>query len=613
MCSAWNGGHNMINIQDHFSPLLFDPWRGVGQKRYAMLREGWPGVFREHVLPHLPVDKIRKYFDAEYGRPSTEVYTFIGVPILQQIFDLTDKETQSELAFSIAWHYALDIGGSGDRATYLSLKTIWTARQIMVNEEIDKLVFEKVTDDLIDSFGVRTDKQRIDSTHIRSNMKNLSRVGLFAATIGRFLKAFKVQAPQRYDAEISEDLAERYLGKDGACFSRVKPSKASETLQTLAIDLYQLVNQFREDELICAMESYGLMARLLEEQCEIDDAGGDPDGKVRLKAPSLIHADSLQNPSDPDAAYDAHKGKGYQVQIMETYDPSGDDQNNGGEAPKPPSPDLITYVEVEPADRRDEEALEPAIDDTARRGCAPKQVLGDTHYGGDDNVQRAADRGIEVIAPVPGSKPGAEVLHLSDFETDGESGSIVTCPAGHSPIDTRRTDKGNLVAEFDATTCDSCPLLAQCPAVAENGRRRLRYSQKDLRLARRRADRESPEFKDRYRWRAGIEATMSRYKARLRAGRIRYRGLRAVRFSAVLNALGLNLMRVIGAQQGLGLVQVTEKRPDMSVNLGHLAGDVCPMPVNSVNWVAWGRERTDLENLVRATCSPILFRARLAA
>ena len=37
----------------------------------------------------------------------------------------------------------------------------------------------------------------------------------------------------------------------------------------------------------------------------------------RCITPKEIASSSLQNHSDPDAGYDAHKGQGYQVQVME--------------------------------------------------------------------------------------------------------------------------------------------------------------------------------------------------------------------------------------------------------------------------------------------------------
>ena len=55
--------------------------------------------------------------------------------------------------------------------------------------------------------------------------------------------------------------------------------------------------------------------------------------------------------------------------------------------------------------------------------------------------------------------------------------------------------------------------------------------------------RTNKEFKDRYRWRAGIEGTNSHLKSDVGAGRLRVRGMASVRFAVVLKALGLNILR----------------------------------------------------------------------
>jgi hypothetical protein len=64
-----------------------------------------------------------------------------------------------------------------------------------------------------------------------------------------------------------------------------------------------------------------------------------------------------------------------------------------------------------------------------------------------------------------------------------------------------------------------------------------------MRLAKRRLYERSDQFKDRYRWRAGVEATMSEFDRRTRVKRLRVRGLKAVRFCATLKALGVNIFR----------------------------------------------------------------------
>ena len=67
------------------------------------------------------------------------------------------------------------------------------------------------------------------------------------------------------------------------------------------------------------------------------------------------------------------------------------------------------------------------------------------------------------------------------------------------------------------------------PARAANQKRRL-YEQSDA-------------FRDVYRWRAGIEATMSRLKYQMNLAHLRIRGMPAMRYVVNLRALGLNIRR----------------------------------------------------------------------
>lgn len=52
------------------------------------------------------------------------------------------------------------------------------------------------------------------------------------------------------------------------------------------------------------------------------------------------------------------------------------------------------------------------------------------------------------------------------------------------------------------------------------------------------------EFRDCYHWRAGVEATMSRFKHQMGMAHLRIRGMKKVTFTAPLRALGLNIYRV---------------------------------------------------------------------
>ena len=64
-----------------------------------------------------------------------------------------------------------------------------------------------------------------------------------------------------------------------------------------------------------------------------------------------------------------------------------------------------------------------------------------------------------------------------------------------------------------------------------------------MRLARRRNQEQAPEFKERYRYRAGVEATMSDLDRITEIKHLRVRTKTPVRLAVTLKAVGLNIRR----------------------------------------------------------------------
>jgi len=530
----------MIQIKDHKQRDIFDPWHFISPKRRRMLDESWPGLFREHLLDEMPVEKIIPFFREDFGRPSKELYTLLSVLLFQQTMDLSDMDSVRQLAFNIEWHYALNITEESDSAKYISEKTLWSWRQVLIEHKLDQLIFNNMTEKLAKVFHVDTSNQRIDSVHIQSNMRRLGRIGIFSRTIHKFLINLKRHHSNLFDT-LSDPLVERYLSKKAlSAFSLVKPSESAKTLKIVSAALYDLIEQFKDQSKVCRMHSYKLMQRVLNEQCNVqsDDTGC----KVTVKKPKEIPSNSLQNPSDPDASYSGHKGQGYQIQIMETFSRSEDNKE------KEETLDLITHVAAEKACEHDSKALMPAIEDTQNRELGPEKILGDTLYGSDENQQKAENAQVELISP---THKGAQTddITLSQFSFD-DNGRVVTCPADKHPYEVRYKKKTQRYsARFDLKDCTSCPHVDHCPVVPGKKNYFLRYSHKDHRLAERRRYEASEEFIDIYRYRAGVEATMSQYDALTGVKRLRVRGLHAVRYCATLKAAGLNLLRAASVRR----------------------------------------------------------------
>ena len=533
---------SLVNIKDHKTGRLFDPWGHLGPKRRKLLDESWAGLFRKEILPDLPVDKMAPFFDAGLGRPTKELYTVQGVLILQQMHDLSDEETVQQLAFSLQWHYALDIASDSDNAAYICPKTLWNMRQVVTDHGLDTVLFNHTTDKLAKVFKVDTAKPRLDSVHIKSNMRRLGRLGILVRTIHKFLINLKRHHAELF-ATIEPDLVDRYFTeKSLGCFSLVKPSNSQRTLAAVGADLGRLAQLFQDHPEIAAMHSYQLLARVLHEQCTVKAGpAGDPP-EISLKAPREIAADSLQNPADPDAGYDGHKGQGYQVQVMETYCVAEDEKIRSQTL------NLITQVEVQPAHESDAHALIPALKSTQERGLGPEEVLADALYGGDDNCQAAAALGVELVSPTMGKAP-AHAVSLADF-TFSENHRIVACPQGQVPVKVT-SKKKRYCAAFNSELCLNCSIRDGCPVKPGKKAHYLHYDDKTLRLARRRAQEPTPAFKERYRYRSGIEGAMPEYATRTGVKRLRVRGKPAVGFCARLKAIGVNIYRATAVRQAL--------------------------------------------------------------
>jgi hypothetical protein len=480
----------MFHTKDHKTGYLFEhgPFRWLDQKRKKLLDKSWAKLFREEILPNLPVNKLAPFYNTSKGAPTKELHAMLGATVLQQMHNLTDEETVSHYAFNIQWHYALNI--TDDLDAYISLKTLWNMRSLLTENNLHTTLFDTITDTLAKAFSVDTSLQRLDSVHIFSNMRHLGRIGLFVRTIKKFLINLKRHHRELFDA-LDKERTDRYLSKkDESVFSMVKPSESVKTLAGVADDLFFFVEQFKKNGAITSMSSYALLVRLLKEQCVVLDTTST----VSIKPNKEVPSDSLQNPSDPDATYDGHKGQGYQTQLMETYSP------DEGQLP------LITHVAVEPAHHSDASALMPALVDAEKRGLIPQEVLADSLYGSDGNCEKAQEHGVSVVSPVMGAK-STKALSLTDFVVS-DTLTVVTCPEGKCPLFTKQK-KDRHIAAFDPEICSTCPRKYECPVKQGKRGSYLRYDEKTLRIARRRAREKTAEFREKYRFRSGIEGTIS--------------------------------------------------------------------------------------------------------
>lgn len=520
-----------INKQRSF----FDYWDCLGDSKRRMLDKSWSGIFRYCLLDELPLDKLKTLFSSDYGRPSKNLHIAVGALILQQLHDLTDQQAVEAVAFNIAWHYALDI--QNDKDAFLCERTLRNYRRKVIELGLDKEIFAKLTDDLVKKFNVNTSLQRIDSTAIRSAMKSMTRLGAMVASIRKFLRELKRIYPSLIQ-KLGVTYEEEYLAAKSkpGCFDLGTPSETRKFLPSVAQDIFKIIEIYKNTE-ASQLESYKILIRLFGEQCTVTE-----DDYVVVKEPKDVPCDNVQNPSDPDSSYNTHKGRGYMVQVMESYlEDDGDGQEK--------SLDLITHVAVHAMTLCDTHQLSPALSDVEARGLKPKALLGDSHYGSRENLKHAAALDVELVSPAAtakGAKKGD--LTLDNFKFNSE-GYVTECPLGEKPISCSR-GKNRFLVRFANETCRKCPYANNCAvtaAIVRGEGARIQYDPGRVEYSLRRQFNQSDEFKSKYRWRAGIEATMSRLKYQMNLGHLRVRGKKSIQYAVYLRALGLNIARCVSS------------------------------------------------------------------
>ena len=513
------------------------------EKIARLEKNHWAGGFRHKALPVLLTheETFRPLFCEDNGRPNKPVAATLGVIILKEMFDLTDEGALDNFEFNASWQYALNVD---PEEAHVCQKTLHNFRVKMSEAEEEgtltySALFDEIAGTIIKDKGLKIGKQRLDSTHIRSHMAVLTRLGLFTHTITAFVKKLNKQHPRLFEA-LPKGIRERYIEREGY-FADSPSSDSRRRLSQCAADVWRLVNRFRGHRSVRGMPSYLRLKRLLEEQCVIeDDDPTDPDGDgpegvpVRPKDPKVekIPATSLQG-SDDDATY-GHKGKGYQVQVAETCDEENEIE-------------VVTHVSVEGAHESDQHATIPVLDDLENKGCKPDTLLADTNYGRGQNIVEAAQRGVDLVSPSCGPKPEADegdfILDDFLFSSDGER--IEHCPMGQKPVKQGARGKHRRYARMDAKRCGRCSWTGRCPARRSDRATTvtLTWSPAAGATSARRHRERTKEFKDGYRLRSGIEATNSEYKRPYGGGRLRVRGSPAVTRTVKFKFMALNIRR----------------------------------------------------------------------
>lgn len=516
-------GEEMIYKNDPSQPMLLSRYDDLLSKpALKELQKGWEGVFRRTILSLLPVHHIEEKFNSHTGRPTKELYSVCGLIIMMEYFKWTVSQARMNYMTNLGVQFALNI--ERDRIE-LSESTLQRYLDALRKKDFAQDAMNLITEKLIKELNIDITKQRLDSTHVFSNMATWSRKQLFFKIIQRFLK--QVKRHDNHNATyntLPQDLRERYERCNDWIFGETSPMKLQRggkvytTEEQLGCDMEKLIQFFCNNADFTNMTTYKDLVRVFTENFI------DNNGKAELKPHP--GGEILLNPSDREAEI-GHKGVGYQVQISETCSENNDVQ-------------LITSAIPQGASQSDMASFPIVMEDLKEHRLLPEEEYADAGYGSDDNSVKATENGVKLVSPTP-SKP-KEKVGLDECEFDGEK-RMISCPAGKRPM-FRVFKDGEGRAVFHLNVCGKCPLQDKCRSIKRGKQNReFKYTEKDLRTRERRIEEATPEFKKGYPKRIPIEGLFGRLKQYTQLRRLRVRGRSAV-YHTILAILAMhNIMQ----------------------------------------------------------------------
>lgn len=466
------------------------------------------------------------------SRPNVAVNTLVGLEFLKAGNGWTDEELYDNFSYDIQVCYALGYRqlGEGD----FDLRTLYYFRErlsrYMQEKGINLLdqAFEKVTDQQLAAYQVKTGKQRMDSMQVSSNIRQMGRVQLLVEVLQRVERMLKEGDRARY----AEAFGPYLKGHAGHYVYRMKGEEVGPHLQRIGEFMQQLIAELKPGYANEAV--YQVLERVFSEHFQTEQS------EVSAIPNAELSSACLQSPDDLEATYREKRGEGYQgyvANVTETCDPENKLQ-------------LITKVQVASNNTDDDQFLAEALPNLKARSELDEMYT-DGGYGGKQSDPVLAEQGVTFIqSAIRGRNPDPGKPHLADFDIHfGEGGkpSQVSCPAGQKVLVHSTHQQKSYVACFDLTVCQACPLLKENKCLAQAGkhdaRYRLRFTQVEAQSAQRR--RRSQENKHRAgNLRSAVEATVRSVKLPFPEAQLSVRGKFRVACMLIGSAAVANVRRI---------------------------------------------------------------------
>ena len=519
-----NTRHQQIPLTSHVDELP--------EKLRKRLENSWGGVYYREIYSRIDETAFAVLYADCPSRPNVAVNTLVGLEFLKAGNGWTDEELYDNFSYDIQVRYALGYRqlGEGD----FDLRTLYYFRERLSRYMQEKGVnlldqaFEKVTDQQLAAYQVKTGKQRMDSVQVSSNIRQMGRVQLLVEVLQRVERMLNEADRGHY----AEAFGPYLKGHAGHYVYRMKGEEVGPHVQRIGEFMQQLLAELKPG--YASQAVYQVLERVFGEHFRMEQT------QVNAIPNAELSAACLQSPDDLEATYREKRGEGYQgyvANLTETCDPENKLQ-------------LITKVQVASNNSDDDQFLAEALPNLKERSELDEMYT-DGGYGGQQSDPVLAEQLVTLIqSAIRGRNPDPDKPHLADFVIQfGEGGkpSQVTCPAGQKVWVHTTHQQKSYVACIDLSVCQGCPLLKEGKCLAQAGKRdaryRLRFTQAEAQASQRR--RRSQENKHKARnLRAAVEATVRSVKLPFPEAQLPVRGKFRVTCMLIGSAAVANVRRI---------------------------------------------------------------------
>ena len=512
----------------------------------AAFRQGNPYVSLRNELGTVFEDSDFTDLFSSTGKPGLPPWRLALVTVLQFRENLSDRQAAESVRSRIDWKYLLGLELT-DEGFDFSVLSEFRGRLIASKQEhllLDKLLSCCQEQGLLKSRG----KQRTDATRIIAAIRKLNRLELVGETMRATLNELATIAPEWLTTITPNEWYMRYGRRIEDYQLPRSEVKRDAYAQQVGEDAYYLLSCLETSDIadwqnLAQIEALKLtLARHYEYNADAPE-----EERVRWKSKKeLPRAEAgIESPYDIDARFRSRSGVnwvGYVVHFSETCD---DDQCH-----------LITNVETTDASVHEAQRAEAIHQSLADKKLSPSEHFVDSAYVSAEILVNAQKQQIEMVGPTRQNASWQSKTEGAYDETQFDidwSAETVTCPEGKQSK-TWKTfvkdgDRTYIQARFNKRDCLNCPAIELCTRGTHRIVAFLPQAQYEA-LATARKVHSSPEGKDRYKRRAGIEGTLSQGVRGFGLRRSRYRGLAKTHLQNMAIGAAMNIDRLVNWLNG---------------------------------------------------------------